>query len=821
MKRWAIGILSVSTLAGLGWFGFSWFGHGSGSETPPPNFAEVVNAEAAAMMDNHRGGNNTLREDPARANSAWNGQNSPDSAAGQRTTNDPFQRVRQTSGTNNYDYDNAARTGVDSQGRYAGEPRRLPADSTAAPLAQDSTGRERGAGADEIPSSSEAGLNNSPAAANDVPSDPRRAVAQSPSELRYSEEGARQATALGTQNGGAPADTIDNGNYYGQNQAASSSRQNGAAAPMNAVGQGYGNATSNAGPERAASSPTEVGRESQVNNPFAHSQGVPAAGNSNLQQPDANAFQTAPSPSEYSQGALARNTPAASVPAREVPSNPMYGNPVANKSFPTTNFPTTPAVIDQAPPAANIEGFGKPGEKKLEGAQTPSVTIEKIAPPEIQVGKPAKFQVIVRNTGPVTAEEVEVTDRVPQGTQLINQPPKTTLSNRGEILWKVGDLKPSEESKLELDLMPISEGEIGSVATVQFRSTASVRTVATKPDLLMELTAPKQVMIGESATVHLKLTNRGTGVASGVVLSSKVPPQFQHPAGNELEFEIGQLKPGDVRDIELVLRSVQAGGTVITLTAQGDATNLRAEQSASIEVVAPGLKVQLTGPRERYLEKQAKYTVTVGNPGTASAKNLQLVTRLPKGMQFVEASDSGYFDAASNSVMWGLDELPPGENAPVTLTVLAKEAGEEKLRSEVHAAGNLSDSAEQVTMVEGVAAVSFTVVDVEDPVEVGGQATYEIHVVNQGSKAANGLRVMAVLPQEIKPVSGEGPSKQAINGQQVLFEPLARLAPKADVTYRVVGQCLAPGDCRVQVLLKTDEMEKPVTKEESTRVYKD
>ena len=100
MKRWAIGILSVSTLAGLGWFGFSWFGQGGGSETPPPNFAAgPVNAEAAATMDNHRGGSNTPREDPARTNAAWSGQNSPDSAAGQRSANDPFQRVRQTSGT--------------------------------------------------------------------------------------------------------------------------------------------------------------------------------------------------------------------------------------------------------------------------------------------------------------------------------------------------------------------------------------------------------------------------------------------------------------------------------------------------------------------------------------------------------------------------------------------------------------------------------------------------------------------------------------------------------------------------------------------------
>jgi hypothetical protein len=50
---------------------------------------------------------------------------------------------------------------------------------------------------------------------------------------------------------------------------------------------------------------------------------------------------------------------------------------------------------------------------------------------------------------------------------------------------------------------------------------------------------------------------------------------------------------------------------------------------------------------------------------------------------------------------------------------------------------------------------------------------------------------------------------------------LARLAPKADITYKVVGQCLAPGDLRVMVQLKTDEMDRPITKEESTRVYKD
>ena len=53
------------------------------------------------------------------------------------------------------------------------------------------------------------------------------------------------------------------------------------------------------------------------------------------------------------------------------------------------------------------------------------------------------------------------------------------------------------------------------------------------------------------------------------------------------------------------------------------------------------------------------------------------------------------------------------------------------------------------------------------------------------------------------------------------FEPLARLAPKADVTFRVKTQALQAGDLRIKVQLLTDEMRQPITKEASTRVYTD
>src|SRR5262249_39283944 len=107
---------------------------------------------------------------------------------------------------------------------------------------------------------------------------------------------------------------------------------------------------------------------------------------------------------------------------------------LASRNLPTGSMPMNDAMSPSAgsvSPSAT-EGSGKPGDKKLEGAQSPSVTIEKIAPPEIQVGKPAKFEIVVRNTGPVPAENVEVTDIVPQGTTLISTTPNTLVGQHGE-----------------------------------------------------------------------------------------------------------------------------------------------------------------------------------------------------------------------------------------------------------------------------------------------------------------------------------------------------------------------------------------------------
>jgi uncharacterized repeat protein (TIGR01451 family) len=194
---------------------------------------------------------------------------------------------------------------------------------------------------------------------------------------------------------------------------------------------------------------------------------------------------------------------------------------------------------------------------------------------------------------------------------------------------------------------------------------------------------------------------------------------------------------------------------------------------------------------------------------------------LPKELKFVEANNGGQFDAATHSVYWSLEELPPRETGTVTLTTLPQQPGDAKLLIKTMAKSGLKDQREEVVAIDGLAAINFQLSDVTGPVEVGGQASYEVRVANQGSKAATNVRLVAQLPSQMKAISADGPVRYKIEGQHVVFEPLKQLAPKGSATFTFKAQASAAGDLRVQVQLATDEIREPITKEESTRVFGD
>ncbi|MGC4003752.1 MAG: hypothetical protein QM811_11750 [Pirellulales bacterium] len=469
---------------------------------------------------------------------------------------------------------------------------------------------------------------------------------------------------------------------------------------------------------------------------------------------------------------------------------------------------------------AQVTPTGRPGEKSLDGPQQTTVSVEKEFPPEIVVGKPAAVAIKVRNTGASAARDVVVRDMVPEGTVFVRSQPPAQPNARGELSWRIGTLEAGKSETLTVELMPQAEGELGSAASVVFRSEAGGRTIAVRPALTIAVSAPKQVLDGDDLTLTVKIANPGSGAATNVVLEEHVPAAMSHPGGSELELDLGTLKPGETRELDLILKAAHAGKVVNNLTAHGDG-NLRAEAKCEFEVLAPGLEIKLDGPARRYLERPAVYTLTVANPGTAAAKEVELIARLPRGVKFVKADNEGTYDAASHSVFWSLEELPAQERGAVTLTTLPVEQGEHRLKIEGKTKAGLAQSQEQAIQIDGVAAILFEVADLADPIELHGETAYDVRIINQGSKAATNVQLIALLPPELRFLAAEGATRYRQEAGRIVFEPLQSLPAKSETVYRIRAKGEKPGDVRLKVQLTTDDVRQPITKEESTRVYAD
>ena len=505
---------------------------------------------------------------------------------------------------------------------------------------------------------------------------------------------------------------------------------------------------------------------------------------------------------------------ASRVPPQPVIASPPVQNNLARRDLGPSLAPPTPT-----PGLANHPGTGRPGESLLEGAQSPSITIQKLSPEEIQVGKRCTFAIRVQNTGQRTAQNVQIRDEIPLGTELVGTAPRANVSGT-DIVWDLGTLSPGEQRTVEMELLPREEGELGSVATVSIAAQASAKSRCTRPELALRLSAQPQVHIGEQHIVQIEISNPGSGDATGVMLLENIPAGVSHEAGPSLEFEVGTLRAGETRSMDLILTAEQAGQINNVMTARADAS-LQVEASCQFEVIAPELQLSIDGPKRRFLERPATYRVSIDNPGTASATDVQLVTHLPKGMQFVSANNMGEYDSSSHSVHWSLAELPANERGTVELVALPIEPGSQTLQVATKAKEGLEDQTDQRVMVEGLSALMFEVVDVEGLIEVGGETTYEIRVRNQGSKAASNVQIVAVMQSGIRPLSGQGETRHEIQGERVVFAPLTQLAPKSDTKFLIRAQGIRPGDQRVRVQISADDLQQPITKEVSTKVYAD
>jgi len=512
-----------------------------------------------------------------------------------------------------------------------------------------------------------------------------------------------------------------------------------------------------------------------------------------------------------------------SSPLEEVSGNEQESlQPVEVSEDEMSSADLKPAVPSIENHGVVVQGNGKPGEARLEGLQSSRLTIEKKAPQEIQVGSVSTWTITVRNEGKTDAAGVQIHDTVPRGTQLVNTYPPAKVSRDGEITWNVGVMPSGTMAVVKLELLPVQEGEIGSVASVTTRSEASAKSKSTRPLLKIETAGNSRILLGEQTELLITVSNPGTGVTRNVVLSETVPPELQFEGGAELLYQVGDLQPGESKTTKLPLTAVRPGKFANKVIAKSE-PGLQVESVLDMEVTAPALELKLSGPSKRFLDKEGTYSLILKNTGTAAAKNVELMASVPVGWKFGSANNFGTFLPEDRLTAWKLEELGPGETAEAEVTLIPAEIGTFSIQCEAAAdiCQGVSDS--RSVSVEGIAALMFQVVDSNDPIQVGEKTTYSVEVVNQGSKQAENVQVVVDVPTGLEVVSSEENVRSTVssNGKQLVFEVIPTLGPKAKKTYRFTLRGAASGDQRVAVKLSSREFPTPIVKEESTRVFEE
>jgi uncharacterized repeat protein (TIGR01451 family) len=454
------------------------------------------------------------------------------------------------------------------------------------------------------------------------------------------------------------------------------------------------------------------------------------------------------------------------------------------------------------------------------GRQEPAVSLEWVGgAPVAKVGQSAEYSLLVRNTCHIPVQQVTVRVRVPGGLSVLNTEPHA-LNEAGLLVWELGTLMPNQERAMQVKLQADAKGDVTTQAWVTFTGSSSMRIRVREPKLVLKASAPEKVLVGDGAAFTLTVTNPGDGSADQVKIQALLSEGLEHARGNKIDFDIGNLAAGESRNVTL-LCGTRAGGVQkceATASAEG---GLQAKDAAAVNVIMPRLEMQLVGPSLRYLDRKALYTLRVTNPGDAPAANVTVADMVPAGFKVLAASDGGRPDYQTRTVSWFLGEIGPGQTREVKLEVQAINPGEHHHKATAVGARGLRAEAEKVTRVEGLSALMVEMVDTEDPIEVNGDTAYEVRITNTGSKTETDIKLVAVIPDKMQFKNAQGPVRYREEGKTVVFEPLERLAPRADAIFRINVKALEAGTVLFKIQVSSANLPEPAIKTEPTRIYAD
>ena len=297
-------------------------------------------------------------------------------------------------------------------------------------------------------------------------------------------------------------------------------------------------------------------------------------------------------------------------------------------------------------------------------------------------------QLVVTNIGSGTAEDVVITQQLPDGV----------LSETGSqsIRFEAGSLLAGQSREFTASLRADRPGKYLSSAVARSQRGVTARADAsvtvTKPIIELVKTAPATRYVGNELTYQIRVRNVGDAPAINTIVTDRLPEGVQFVAAsgdssfanNTVSWQLGTLDPGQSMSLDVTTRANMIGEMVNVLSARAYCAETTAEVVTQVRGV-PAILLEMVDTEDPVpIGGQETYVVTITNQGSAPDSNIKLVCQLPEGFTFIAADGPTNATNKGREVTFApLGLLAPGQRAVYRIMARATQAGDMRFRVKI------------------------------------------------------------------------------------------------------------------------------------------
>lgn len=186
---------------------------------------------------------------------------------------------------------------------------------------------------------------------------------------------------------------------------------------------------------------------------------------------------------------------------------------------------------------------------------------------------------------------------------------------------------------------------------------------------------PLLVSVNGTVSVTITVRNEGDEAAREIKVVDAFPEQFFELLSGETKFSRAILRAGESVTFSYVLKAKKEGRAPIDraiveyVDETGSPRHTQSNPGGVVSIVKPSIEFEIEEKPESYeiVGSYVPYRVSIRNVGTGSAKNIEIVVKLPETLMIVNAGEGCDIEGTSNTVRFSVSELPPNEERELFL----------------------------------------------------------------------------------------------------------------------------------------------------------